>query len=77
MNKVKIYLKTALFALPEAGDNLPAGCMIMEGEVEDKLSGGLIIKATSYYNIRHKELSGSECRLFVPMSKIDHIRLLD
>ena len=84
MKKVKLYLKTILFVVKNNRlntnsyvDPIPPTAMILEGEVVDKGHGGFTITVNTFYSEQHKELKGSPCTLFVPNSKIDHIRLLD
>ena len=58
-------------------DPIPSTAMILEGEVTDKGHGGFTISIEKFYSEQHKELKGTGCTLFIPNSKIDHIRLLD
>ena len=60
-----------------AGDPIPAKTMILDATIEDSRSSGFVVVAHKYYSIRHDELSGEQTKLFLPTSKIDHIRILD
>lgn len=98
MEKVQIYLKTAIFtrnSIDESRritpirsqtsnetdevpvDPIPAKTMILDATIQDSHSSGFLVVAHKYYSIRHEELSGEQTKLFLPTSKIDHIRILD
>ena len=75
MKKIRLYLKTALFAV-RGSDSIPSGTLIIEGELIEQQSGGWLIRAKAFYSIKDSELNGDPCDLFIPMSKIDHARIL-
>ena len=75
MKKIKLYLKTALFAV-RGTDSIPSSTLIVEGELIEQQSGGWLIRAEQYYSIKGEPLTGESCDLFIPMSKIDHVRVL-
>ena len=76
MKKIKLYLKTALFSV-RGSDTIPNATLIVEGQLIEQQSGGWLIKAERYYSIKNEALEGESCQLFIPMSKIDHARMLD
>lgn len=75
MERVQIFLKTELFSLGD-DDAIPPRTLIVEGQVREQGSGGLLIDVQAYMRASGKVLEGKPQRLFLPMSKIDHIRLL-
>ena len=75
MKQIKLYLKTALFAV-RGSDNIPNATLIIEGELLEQHSGGWLIRAEKYFSIKNDSLTGEACDLFIPMSKIDHVRVL-
>ena len=98
MEKVQIYLKTAIFTrkaqegtrritpirtiestvtLDKVTDPIPPKAVILDGSVEQTLPNGFVVIAQKYYSVKHEELEGEETKLFLPTSKIDHIRIQD
>ena len=84
MQNVKIYLKTMLFSIKtnrhdsqSHKDPIPPTTMILEGEIIEKGNGGFVIDVTAYYSEQHKQLEAPAMKLFIPTSKIDHIRIID
>ena len=75
MKKIRLYLKTALFSV-RGSDSIPNATLILEGELIEKQSGGWLIEAQGYFSIKNEALKGDPCTLFIPMSKIDHARIL-
>jgi len=73
---ITVYLKTALFALP--ADDVPVGSLILGGELHEGViestEAGIMFNATQYRNDRGQPLDGKPCLMFVPFSKIDHVR---
>lgn len=75
-----MFLKTALFSfsdLSDIEDRIPSGVMMISGKVIEFQSGGILIKAALYFDGRKRKKEGLAQRLFIPLSKIDHIRDLD
>ena len=76
MEQVRIFLRTPLFTAKN-DRHVPSGAVILEGKVEDRSSGGLVVWVTHYANTDGKNLEGDELRPFLPLSKIDHAHVLD
>ena len=76
MKKIRLYLKTALFSV-RGSDTIPNATLIVEGELLEQQSGGWLIQADGYFSIKNEKLNGESCQLFIPMSKIDHARVLN
>ena len=75
MDRVVIYLKTALFSEDKNDGHVPAQTMILEGNIKDQPSGGFIVAVTGFRTGSNRELEGSPCTLFIPAGKIDHMLL--
>ncbi len=75
MERVTIYLRTSLFSI--AGDNphVPNGVMVLEGEVVERPSGGVVIDVAKYLDGRGRETECDAKKLFLPWAKVDHIVL--
>ena len=84
MKKVALYLKTPLLTLRGADEPIPAKASIIEGTLQEESRGGVYIETSAYYSIEKKspreqervEQKGTSVQIFVPMSKIDHMRIL-
>ena len=83
MNLVTIYLKHPLFSLRGNQDPMPNGAVVLEGELLEDPKGALHIKVKRYFSVEKsaigaheelKELEGPSIELFLPTSKIDHMR---
>ncbi len=75
MDSVRIYLRAPLFTARSA-PHLPAKAVILEGTVDDRSNGGVLVTVTAWADFEGKALEGEGRRLFVPLAKIDHIELL-
>lgn len=83
MKNATIFLKTPLFALKGDEDPIPTNAIIVEGDISEENKGGVVIEVSAYFSIESKSpaqqskkpLKGKPARLFIPSSKIDHIRL--
>jgi len=82
METAMIYLKTPLFALKGNDDPIPTGALVLEGHIQEHGKGGVLAHVYSYFAVEGKNPSrqtlkkreGDEAVLFIPTSKIDHIR---
>ena len=85
MKKVTIYLKTPLFALKGEEDTVPTGAIVLKGSLGEDGKGGIHVEVSSYFSVERKsssrqelkDLGGESSTLFIPTSKIDHIRFHD
>lgn len=76
MGKHTIYLRSALFTLPGESGHVPVGATILEGELVDSGSGGVVtIRCERFLDERGRELSERKLTLLVPWSKIDHVHV--
>ena len=83
MNSVTVYLKHPLFSLRGEQDPMPNGAVVIKGNLLEEPKGGLRLKAKQYFSVEKspigaseelKELDGPSFDLFLPASKIDHMR---
>ncbi|MEC8276169.1 MAG: hypothetical protein VXZ96_20515 [Myxococcota bacterium] len=77
MTNVQVFLKTALFSfadVPNVADPVPSSVLMVEGQIVENRSGGVVIDVKRYFDGRRRERNGQTQRLFIPMGKIDHIR---
>lgn len=77
MDRVVIFLKTALFSEDKKSGHVPPHTMILEGQIVEQPSGGFIVSVTGYRNDSNKALEGEPRKLFIPSGKVDHMLLLD
>jgi len=77
MDNTTLYLRTSLFSI--AGDNphVPNGIMALDGTVEDRPSGGVVVKIKRAYDGRGRVLVCSPLTVFLPWAKVDHVILHD
>lgn len=73
MDPFTVFLRTALFSTGGAEAHVPAGAMIVEGNITDRPSGAIVVETTRLRDARGRELGESKITLQIPMSKIDHI----
>lgn len=77
MSSATIYLRAPLF-VPSAIGGVPKHSMILSGTLIDGgQSGGFTVAVSRWADQHGKTLEGTPTRLFVPMAKIDHVRLED
>ena len=76
MDRVVIFLKTALFSEDKKDGHVPPHTMILEGNITDQPGGGFVVAVTGYRTGDNKSLEGSPCTLYLPTGKIDHMLLL-
>lgn len=70
---VTAYLNTPLYS-PEGENSPPAGTVALSGNLVSRDSSGIHLQASTYLNLRGKELEGSPATLFIPLHKVDHVR---
>lgn len=75
MDRVTIFLRTALFTLPGDGAHLPVGAAVIEGTLEDAPGGTVRIKASKFLDERGRTLAERPITLILPWSKIDHVHV--
>ncbi|MEC7240382.1 MAG: hypothetical protein VXW32_04035 [Myxococcota bacterium] len=73
---VTAYLNTPLYS-PEGEQSIPAGAVALSGNLVSRDSSGIHLQASTYRNLRGKELEGSPTTLFIPLHKIDHVQFAD
>lgn len=77
MERVTLYLRTALFSPSNDDPHVPQGIAVIAAKVVERGSGGLLVDATGYQDARGRDLDGSPRQLFIPWSKIDHAAVHD
>ena len=73
MDRVTVFLRTSLFSFGGPNAHLPAGVMVIECTIAERLSGGLIIETDRMLDERGRELSDISLTLQLPWAKVDHI----
>ena len=73
MDRVTVYLRTSLFSYGGPDAHVPNGVMVVEGEILDRPSGGIRMRAQRLLDDRGRELSRNETVLQLPWAKVDHI----
>ena len=75
MNQATIYLRNSLFSTSASSGHVPAGVMIIKGEIVDSAGGGVITITHQLCDERAKVLAETPLKLHLPWAKIDHIQL--
>ena len=73
MDQVTVFLRTSLFSYGGPDAHVPHGVMVIDGEILDRPSGGIRLRATRLMDDRGRRLSEAETILQLPWAKIDHI----
>lgn len=73
MEKVTVFLRTALFSYGHDDAHLPNGVMVIEGRVLERLAGGVKLETDLLLDLRGRELSDDVLVLELPWAKVDHI----
>ena len=74
MNQATIYLRNSLFSTTANG-HVPAGVMIIKGEIVESAGGGVVTLTQQLCDERAKVLAETPLKLHLPWAKIDHIQL--
>jgi len=75
MERVTIFLRTALFTLPSDGGHVPVGATVIIGDVVDPQASTLQVTTQQFLDDRGRLLAEKTVQLLVPWSKVDHIHL--
>ena len=73
MDRVTVFLRTSLFSFGGPDAHIPAGVMVVEGSLVDRVSGGIVIDTDRFLDERGRELSAAGLKIQLPWAKIDHI----
>lgn len=73
MERVSVFLRTPLFSFGGDEAPLPAGVMVLEGQLAAQEPGALRIEADRLSDQRGRELSDEAVSLWIPWEKIDHV----
>jgi hypothetical protein len=73
MERVTIFMRTALFTYSYEPRHVPVGVTVLEGDVPSQEGGALTVKVTRMLDDRGRVLSETPVTLIVPWSKIDHL----
>ncbi len=75
MDRVTVFLRTALFSFGGDRAHVPSGATVIEGAVVEQPPAGLLSDASRVTDDRGTTLREGACRLLVPWSKIDHVHV--
>ncbi len=73
MERVTVFLRTSLFSFGGPEAHLPVGVMVVEGNLVDRVAGGIVLETDRLLDERGRELSAAGLKIQLPWSKIDHI----
>ena len=73
MDKVTVYLRTALFSFGEAEGHLPHGVHAIAGEVVERTAAALVLRTEQLFDYDGQELAAEPHLLELPWPKIDHV----
>lgn len=71
MQRVRVFLKTDLFAVGGDLRVVPDGTSIVDGQLGEQSTGGLVIQVETWRKGDGKAMSGPPARLLLPTAKID------
>lgn len=77
MERVTIFLRTALFTLGGDQGHVPHGAMVVEARVVSTDGPGLTVRTTRFLDERGRTLGEQQVTLQLPWSKIDHVHVRD
>ena len=77
MAKVRVFLKTDLFAVGGDLRIVPDGTSIVDGQLIEQSAGGLLIQVETWRKGDGKETSGPSARLLLPGAKVDYTLFLE
>lgn len=77
MQRVRVFLKTELFAVGGDLRVVPDGTSIVDGQLIDQGAGGLVVQVETWRKGDGKAVSGEGARLLLPGAKIDYVLFLD
>lgn len=77
MQRVRVFLKTELFAVGGDLRVVPDGTSIVDGQLLDQSAGGLLVEVETWRKGDGKAQSGPSARLLLPGAKIDYTLFLD
>lgn len=73
MRRVTIYLRTSLFSVGGPKAHVPAGVVVVEGELVDEAGGGVTVRCERLLDERGRVLDESRLVLRLPWAKVDHL----
>jgi len=73
MERVTVFLRTALFSYGNAQAHVPAGVMVLEGAVVDRPHGGLTVQTSRLLDQQGRDQGEVELVLHLPWAKVDHL----
>lgn len=75
--RVRVFLRSSFFTLPGEEAHVPTAAVVLDGSVEEQNSGWVRLTTSSYMDERGRKLNGSTRTLLIPVSKIDHMLVVD
>lgn len=75
MQRVTIYLRTALFTFGGEAGHIPFGATVIVGTLDEQGGSGLTVTTAKILDERGRTVSEAVLKLLVPWSKVDHVRL--
>lgn len=75
MDRVRVFLRTALFTVSGEIRHAPEGAVIVEGRVREILAGGLILEVSVWRREDGRVLDAPAATIYLPSAKIDHVLL--
>jgi len=73
LTRATVYLRTSLFTFAAGERHVPSGVSAVEGELELIGNGGVTVQVETWKDERGRVLEAPSRKLFVPMSKVDHV----
>ncbi len=77
MERVRVFLRTELFAVGGDLAVVPDNATIVEGKVRESQSGGFLLDVDVYRRADGRALQGKAATLYLPTAKIDYLLVLD
>lgn len=76
MDSVSIYLRTPLHSYGGAEAHLPAGVLVVEGQLVDRNDSSIRIDAHRLLDDRGRVLLDETVTLVLPWAKVDHMLVI-
>lgn len=77
MKRVRVFLRTELFAVSGELAVVPDNTTIVDGNVRESSAGGFIIEVDIWRRSDGRPLQGKAATLYIPTAKIDYVLVLD
>ncbi len=73
MEKVTVFLRTALFSFGEGEGHVPHGVHALTGTLIERSEASLVVRGEELFDYDGEALQADPVRLELPWTKVDHV----